>query len=234
MSAPAACIAANLQRVRQRIAAAADAAGRSADDVTLLAVTKYVGLPEVRALVAGGCHELGESRPQALWEKAAESLGPVRWHLIGHLQRNKVRRTLPDVAMIHSVDSERLLGAIDEAAADLDRPVRVLLEVNTSGDEAKHGWSPDQLRLFFPTLVRFTRIEIRGLMTMASRAGGTDVARANFAALRELRDELRDACPDGCVLDELSMGMSGDLEAAIAEGATIVRVGSALFEGLRR
>ncbi len=234
MSAPAACIAANLDRVRQRIATAADAAGRSADDVTLLAVTKYVGLPEVQALVAAGCHELGESRPQALWEKAAEPLGPVHWHLIGHLQRNKVRRTVPDVAMIHSVDSERLLAAIDEAAADLDRSMRVLLEVNTSGDDAKHGWSPDQLRLLFPMLNKFAHVEIRGLMTMASRAGGTDVARENFAALRHLRDELRDASPGVGSLDELSMGMSGDLEAAIAEGATIVRVGSALFEGLRR
>ena len=110
MSAPADCIAANLERVRRRITAAAEAAGRSADDVTLLAVTKYVGLPEVQALVAAGCHELGESRPQALWEKAAEPLGPVHWHLIGHLQRNKVRRTVPDVAMIHSVDSERRSG----------------------------------------------------------------------------------------------------------------------------
>ena len=230
---PASCIADNLKRVRERIATAAKRADRSADDVTLVAVTKYVGLPEVRALVAAGCYELGESRPQALWEKAAEPLGPVHWHLVGHLQRNKVRRTLrEEVVLIHSVDSERLLRTIDETAAELGRPVPVLLEVNTSGEEAKHGWSPDALRLALPTFGNYAHVEIRGLMTMASRTGGADVARQNFAALRRLRDELRGATPEGVTLDELSMGMSGDLEAAIAEGATIVRIGSALFEGL--
>ncbi len=228
----ASCIADNLKRVRERIATAAQCAGRSADDVTLVAVTKYVGLPEVRALVAAGCHELGESRPQALWEKAAEPLGPVHWHMIGHLQRNKVRRTLPEVVLIHSVDSERLLRTIDEIAAELGRPMPVLLEVNTSGEEAKHGWSPDALRPVLPTFDKYAHVEIRGLMTMASRTGGADVARQNFAALRCFRDELRDATPEGVTLDELSMGMSGDLEAAIAEGATMLRVGSALFEGL--
>jgi pyridoxal phosphate enzyme (YggS family) len=226
-------IASNVARVRDRIANAAVAAGRTADSVTLLAVTKYVGISEVRSLVAAGCTDLGESRPQALWEKASgDDLSEVRWHLIGHLQRNKVARTLPLVASIQSVDSPRLLAAIDAAAADLERRIPVLLEVNTSGETAKHGLSPDQAEALVPNLGDYPHVEVRGLMTMAAREGGLDVARRNFAALRRLCDRLRDQCPKGIDLRELSMGMSGDFEVAIAEGATIVRVGSTLFEGV--
>jgi pyridoxal phosphate enzyme (YggS family) len=226
-------IASNVARVRDRIANAAVAAGRTADSVTLLAVTKYVGFSEVRSLVAAGCTDLGESRPQALWEKASgDDLSEVRWHLIGHLQRNKVARTLPLVASIQSVDSPRLLAAIDAAAADLERRIPVLLEVNTSGETAKHGFSADQAEALVPNLGDYPHVEVRGLMTMAAREGGLDVARRNFAALRRLCDRLRDQCPKGIDLRELSMGMSGDFEVAIAEGATIVRVGSTLFEGV--
>jgi hypothetical protein len=226
-------IASNVARVRDRIANAAAAAGRSADSVTLLAVTKYVGLPEVRALVAAGCTDLGESRPQALWEKASgDDLSEVRWHLIGHLQRNKVARTLPLVASIQSVDSPRLLAAIDAAATQPGRRLPVLLEVNTSGETTKHGLSADQAAALVPNLGNYPHVEVRGLMTMAARAGGLDVARRNFAALRQLCNRLRDECPKGIDLRELSMGMSGDFEVAIAEGATIVRVGSTLFEGV--
>jgi pyridoxal phosphate enzyme (YggS family) len=226
-------IASNVARVRDRIANAAVAAGRTADSVTLLAVTKYVGISEVRSLVAAGCTDLGESRPQALWEKASgDDLSEVRWHLIGHLQRNKVARTLPLVASIQSVDSPRLLAAIDAAAADLERRIPVLLEVNTSGETAKHGLSPDQAEALVPNLGDYPHVEVRGLMTMAAREGGPDVTRRNFAALRQLCARLRDQCPKGIDLRELSMGMSGDFEVAIAEGATIVRVGSTLFEGV--
>lgn len=224
----------NVRRVQARIAAAAERCGRSASEITLVGVTKYVDAPTAAALVAAGCFDLGESRPQQLWEKeAAAELAelPVRWHLIGHLQRNKVARTAPIASLIHSVDSTRLLRAINDAATR-EEPADVLLEVNTSGDEQKHGLTPDQARGLVEKLNEFPNCRVRGLMTMAAREGGPDVAQRNFAALRQLRDELQAAAPAGVVLKQLSMGMSGDFEEAIAEGATIVRVGSALWEGV--
>jgi pyridoxal phosphate enzyme (YggS family) len=229
-------IADNLCRVRERIARAAEQAGRSPDEVTLVGVTKYVGLREVLDLVAAGCIELGESRTQELWSKAGELASAsgtstaVRWHLVGHLQRNKVRRTLPLVHLIHSIDSERLLNAINsEAESQSTDAVRVLIEVNTSGDSAKHGVTPDEVEQLLVAAGRFSRVKICGLMTMAALEGGPEVAAHNFATLRELRDRLRPAAPDCVSLDELSMGMSGDFEEAIRAGATIVRVGSALW-----
>ena len=244
-------IADNVAHVRQRIADAAARSARTADDITLVAVTKYVSADLVRPLIEAGCHDLGESRPQQLWEKAALLTGlPIRWHMIGHLQRNKVGRTLPLVAMVHSVDSPRLLAAIEEECRSQVSPLTkegesmlaegpdqdpgrlpVLLEVNTSGEAAKHGLTPDAVELLLAGLTVCRNVTVRGLMCMASLEGGLDVARRDFAALRELRDRLRGRCPTGHTLDHLSMGMSGDFEVAIEEGATIVRVGSALFEG---
>ena len=213
------------------MAAAAARAGRRAEDVRLVAVTKYVGPDEIRALVAAGCTDLGESRPQQLWDRAAELRDlPIRWHMIGHMQRNKVERTLPLVAMIHSFDSLRLAEAIDAAAGKMDRKVPVLLEVNISREPAKHGFVPEEIEPLLPKLIESEHIEIRGLMCMAGLEGGGDEARRDFAALRTLRDRLQASCPATVRLDELSMGMSGDYEIAIEEGATIVRVGSALFE----
>lgn len=224
-------IAENIARVRERIAAAARASGRSATDVKLVAVTKYVGSAEVEAVVAAGCRDVGESRPQDLWEKAADlEQTDVAWHLVGHLQRNKVRRTIPLVALIHSVDSLRLVRAIDEAAAAIEKRLPILLEVNISADAAKHGFAPDAIEPSLPELAEFAHVEVRGLMAMAALEGGLDEARKNFADLRELRDRLRPACPAGVTLSELSMGMSRDFEAAVEEGATIVRVGRTLFE----
>ncbi|HJT35817.1 MAG TPA: YggS family pyridoxal phosphate-dependent enzyme [Pirellulales bacterium] len=221
----------NLARIRERIADAALASGRIADAVTLVAVTKYVEPSLARALAEAGCLDLGESRPQELWRKA-EALAdlPVRWHLIGHLQRNKIARTLPLVSLVHSADSLRLIEAIDAEAAALPRPVPVLLEVNISGEAAKHGFTPDELAPLGPRLAALAHIEVRGLMCMASRDSDQDQARREFERLRILRDRLRGDWPDRLRLDELSMGMSGDFEAAIAEGATLVRIGSSLFE----
>ena len=198
-------IAENLARVRERIAHAAESAGRRADEITLVGVTKYVGPREAAELVAAGCPDLGESRPQELWTKAAALASRVcpaiRWHLVGHLQRNKIRRTLPLVSLIHSVDSERLLAAIDEAqqdAGDNGPPVNVLLEVNTSGEAAKHGLAPDEVEPLLAAAENYPHVSIRGLMTMAALEGGPAVAARNFAALRELRDRLKPSAPD-CV-----------------------------------
>jgi pyridoxal phosphate enzyme (YggS family) len=230
-----AVISHNLGDVRRRIADAAARAGRRVDEVRLIAVTKYVGLPEVRGLIAAGCRDLGESRPQGLWEKAAALAQPttssVCWHLIGHLQRNKVRRTLPLVSWIHSADSLRLLEEIDNQSAALGCRPNVLLEVNVSGDATKHGLRAGEIEPLLPRLAGLAHLEVRGLMCMAAREGDLDVARRNFADLRELRDRLRAAAPPSVRLDELSMGMSSDFEVAVEEGTTMVRIGSALFEG---
>jgi PLP dependent protein len=236
-------IADNLRRVRERISAAAESCGRTAVEITLVGVTKYVSPREAAELVAAGCHDLGESRPQELWNKAEELMragelvppaSPIRWHLVGHLQRNKVRRTLPLVSLIHSVDSERLLAAINEtqveATGGTAASCNVLLEVNTSGESAKHGLEPKDVGPLLAAAPQFPHVRICGLMTMAALEGGPDVAARNFATLRELRDRLKPQAPDCVALNELSMGMSGDFENAIREGATIVRIGSLLWD----
>ena len=235
MSHFSARIAENVTTIRARIAEAAARVGRDADEITLVAVTKYVGVEEVRATVEAGCTVLGESRPQQFWQKAEAVRDlPIRWHMIGHLQRNKVRRTLPLVDMIESADDPRLIGAVDRIAAEenLKRRVPILLEVNISGEEAKHGFKPDAVEPFLEELAGYTHVEVRGLMCMAAFGNSPDEAREDFAALCRLRDRLRGNCPAGISLAELSMGMSRDFEVAIEEGATIVRVGSALYEGV--
>lgn len=226
-------IAENLGRVRQRIAAAADRAGRSPGDITLIGVTKYVSAEAARFLVHAGVTDLGESRPQELWRKAEFLAGEkIRWHLIGHLQRNKIRRTLPLDALIHSGDSLRLLTALHDEAQSQRRRIDLLLEVNISGDAAKHGFVPAELPALLPAIARLDQLNVRGLMGMASLDGGLERARREFDSLRDLRDRLLAECPPEICLQELSMGMSGDYEEAIAAGATMVRIGSALLEGI--
>jgi len=235
-------IADNLALVRARIAAAAGRSGRSANEITLVAVTKYVAADVAQAVLAAGCSDLGESRPQELWAKAdllgpnsdtpASDLSPIRWHLIGHLQRNKVRRTLPLIHLIQSVDSRRLLATLNEEAALRGQAVPVLLEANISGDATKTGMPPAELEPIMAEAARWPHVAIRGLMGMASGTGGESAAKRDFGRLRTLREQLSRNLPPGVALNELSMGMSNDYELAVESGATIVRVGSALFEGL--
>lgn len=229
-------LAANVQGIRARMADAAARVGRAASDVRLIAVTKYVDPPLAQALVELGELDLGESRPQELWRKI-ETLGPlaamVRWHFIGHLQRNKLDRTLEHTSLLHSGDSLRLLEAINAFGQSHQRRIATLVEVNISGDATKHGFKPDELSALGERLDQLANIEVRGLMGMSSLEGSADDARREFAALRTLRDQLRSTWPASCDLRELSMGMSDDFEAAIEEGSTCVRIGSALFEGLR-
>ena len=227
-------ISENHRAVRQRIEAACARAGREPAGVGLVAVTKYARLEWVRALVGLRVVELGESRPQQLVARSHELLEPVHWHLIGHLQRNKVRATLPVTELIHSADSVRLLEAIERIAGELDLRPRVLIEVNLTGEEAKHGFRAEELEAAWGELLRLERVRIEGLMTMAAYADDPEQARPTFARLRELRDRLQSASRAGAraTLPELSMGMTGDFEVAIEEGATLVRIGSALWEGL--
>ena len=222
----------NLAQVRERIAIAALAAGRQPDEVRLIAVVKYVDVALARLLVAAGCGDLGESRPQELRAKAAALAdSSVRWHMIGHLQRNKIRSTLPLAGLIHSVDSLRLLRALEDEAAAAGLTAHILLEVNVSGEPAKHGFDAPELSAAIEQVARLGHVRLEGLMCMAGLEGGAAAAERDFARLRQLRDEHRDRDAGG-PLTELSMGMSGDYEIAIRHGATMIRVGSALFEGL--
>lgn len=228
----ASTIAENRAAVRRRIAAGCAKVGRDPSEVMLVAVTKYAKLEWVEELVRQGEIELGESRPQQLVARAAELSVPVHWHLIGSLQRNKVRMLLPTVSFIHSVDSLKLLEAIDRIAGELGLAPRVLLEVNLSGEEAKHGFARDELLVQWEQLSRLEHVSIEGLMTMAAYAPDAEAARPVFAELRHLRDELRSRRASRSALPHLSMGMSGDFEVAIEEGATIVRIGTALWKNL--
>jgi pyridoxal phosphate enzyme (YggS family) len=223
----------NLTLVRTRIAKAAERSGRAAEAVTLVAVTKKVTVAIVRLLADAGARDLGENYPQELWSKAAalaDQPQALRWHLIGHLQSNKAKRTLPLVSLIHAVDSLKLLQGLDVLASDLPTAPAICLQVNTSGEEAKHGWSPEGILNDADAIAACRRIPVVGLMTMAAWGTDAETARPSFRRLRQIRDELRRRM--GLPLDELSMGMSADFESAIEEGATLVRIGSALFEGV--
>jgi pyridoxal phosphate enzyme (YggS family) len=226
-------IADNIAKVRERIARAAASTGRTPESIELVAVSKYVGPRQTAALLSAGCQILAESRPQKLFEKSSSpELTHATWHLIGPLQRNKVRRTLPLVSLIHSVDSSRLLRAIDRVAGEQSLSARLLLEVNCSGEPEKGGFDQQELLDLIPRLNEYPHVEVRGLMTMAARRGGTTIAADNFATLRKLLEQAAANCPTGVSLCELSMGMSADFEVAIREGATLVRIGSLLFEGV--
>jgi pyridoxal phosphate enzyme (YggS family) len=223
----------NLARVRERIATAAERAGRAPGEVTLIAVTKYVDVDLARQLFEAGCEDLGESRPQELVAKA-EALAelPIRWHMIGHLQRNKARHVVQYASLLHSGDSWRLLEELNRIAEARHQPFDVLLEVNISRDEAKHGFDHEQLEALLPQLGNLGHLNIRGLMAMSGFHASLEEAQFQFEQVRQLRDRLIPIEPANMQLRELSLGMSDDLEAAIAAGATMVRVGSALFEGL--
>lgn len=225
-------VACNYREILERVAAASARVGRDAKEVSLVAVTKYARVEWVQALVRCGAIELGESRPQQLAERAEKFDEPVHWHLIGPLQRNKVRMILALAEMIHSVDSVRLLAAIDRVAGELGLRPRVLLEVNLTGETARHGFAADELRSASGDIKGFQNVRIEGLMAMAAYSETPEDARPTFSALRALRDELRDRLAGSLPLAQLSMGMSGDFEIGVEEGATIVRVGSALWKGL--
>lgn len=224
---------ANLDKVKARIADSAVRSGRTAADVLLVAVTKYVDADVTSKLVAAGATCLGENRPQVLEEKAAAlSQLDIDWHMIGNLQRNKIRRTLPHACLIHALDRDSLVNAVAKEAVAQDVVVRCLMEVNVSGEESKHGYAPSEVAAAVERIAALPSIKLEGLMCMASLAGDDDDARREFSALREIRDANADVKTDNVDLRELSMGMSGDFEIAIEEGATIVRVGSALFRGV--
>jgi pyridoxal phosphate enzyme (YggS family) len=221
----------NLAKVEERLAAACQRAGRKRAEVTLVAVTKTVSAEVAALLPELGIHDLGESRPQELSRKAALLPDTIRWHLIGHLQRNKIERTIPLVCCIHSVDSVRLLQALDQEAVKQDKNIAVFLEVNASGEGSKQGFEPGELLPLAPLLNSLRQIHVRGLMTMAAPQEA-EACRPTFSLLRDLRERLRAHVGGPHTLEHLSMGMSNDFEVAVEEGATYVRLGSVLFEGI--
>lgn len=220
-------IAANLNSIQHRIAAACARAGRSADSVTLLAVSK-THPPEAIA-AAAGCGQLlfGESKIQEARAKIPLSPGKARWHFIGHLQSNKCRDAVELFSMIQSVDSLALAQEINKRAEAAAKTMPVLLEVNVAGEASKFGYAPERLLAELAELNALPRLEIHGLMTVPPYVTDAEKARPHFRRLRELKE--RAAAVLGAPLPQLSMGMSGDFEVAIEEGATIVRVGTALF-----
>ena len=233
MSPSCACaspeLAGNLRGVRQRIAAACQRAGRAPDDVRLVAVTKSVGADAIRALHTLGATDVGENRVQDALGKQ-DALGGklgLRWHMIGHLQTNKVRHALGLFDAVDSVDSLRLAQEVERRAAVEGLCVPVLVECNVSGEDTKFGVRPAELVLLLDAIRPFAHVRVEGLMTMAPFVADAEAARPVFAALRELAAQAREQT--GLALPHLSMGMTQDFEVAIEEGATMVRIGTALF-----
>ena len=221
-------LAENLARVRERMEAATRRSGRDEDAVALVAVTKGCGPETVRELVTLGLRDLGENRVQEALAKMDESPAEVRWHLIGHLQENKITKILPRVFMVQSLDSMRLARAVHERCVRLGRRVPVLLEVKTAPEPTKHGVAIESAAEAFAALAEFSGLEPRGLMTIGPLAAPESGIRSAFRSLRTVFDRLQVGPHRPTIL---SMGMSGDFEIAIEEGATLVRIGRALVRG---
>jgi len=215
--------------LQARVEQACQRAERDPATVTIIAVTKSVAPIVATEIIRLGCRDLAENRPQELWRKV-EQCPPARWHMIGHLQRNKLDRTIPLVSYLHSADSERLLESLAAFGATRPAPVRLLLEVNISGEANKGGWPPEQVYKVLNKFQATPGLDILGLMGMAAYSEDPEAARPAFLRLQQLRDELRQTT--GLALPELSIGMSGDFEVAIEVGATMIRPGTVLFEGL--
>ncbi len=236
----AADVAARVAGLRERIAAAAERAGRDPDDVTLVGAAKRQPIERVAAAVAAGVRDLGHNYVQearemrsALDARLVELHGegdapPVRWHMIGHLQRNKAGAALDCFDTVDAVDSAKLARALDRRAGEAGRTLALGVQVNLTGETQKSGLPESEVPALLEACAELTHVKVVSLMTMPAASDDPEDARPVFARLRSLRDELR-AAPGGDALEGLSMGMSGDFEIAVEEGATLVRVGTALF-----
>ena len=228
-------IARNVAEIRQRIGEACARSGRSEADVTLVAVSKYYPVEFVSVALKEGVSHFGENRPQELARKA-ETVGKegdaarIRWHMIGHIQRNKAS-VIADIAeLVHSVDSVRLAAALSGRREDSPEPLRCLVQVNISAEASKGGFDPADVVAGIGQMSILRGIRIVGLMGMAAPVSDPGEIRGQFAGLRCLADKVRGALIPGVEMTQLSMGMSGDFEVAIEEGATLIRLGSAVFE----
>ena len=220
-------IATNLERVRERIAAAAQKSGRSPEEIELVAVSKAHPAEKVQAAVEAGQLLFGESRVQEARAKIPLLPSRLRWHFIGHLQKNKIRHALPLFELFHGIDSLALAQEMQRIAEEEGMQPRILLEVNVAGEASKHGFTPETLRRDLEAILSLGRLTTEGLMAIPPLAPEAEASRRYFVTLRELRDELETGF--NLRLPQLSMGMSGDYPVAIEEGATLVRVGTAIF-----
>jgi len=221
----------NLAAVHGRIAAACRRVGRAPEEVRLLPVSKTFDDAHLRLAYAAGCRQFGENKVQEAqrkWEALAD-LADLRWSVIGHLQTNKARLVARFASEFQALDSLRLAEALDRRLQAEGRGLDVFVQINTSGEASKYGLAPEEAAAFLGALPAFSALRVRGLMTLALFSAEATRVRACFALLRQLRDRLRQDAPAGIGLDELSMGMSGDFEIAVEEGATVVRVGQAIF-----
>lgn len=219
----------NVAVVQERIAAAAARSGRQPEDICLVAVTKTIAPEKIQEAVVAGIDHIGENRVQEAMTKV-ESISPeVTWHLVGHLQRNKAKTAIQIFDIIHSLDSIRLARTLQRRAEVLDKTIDCLLQVNVSGEKTKYGILPEQLTPLLKELSSLQCLHVRGLMTIAPYVDNPEEVRPVFRRLRELARDADKLKLPGISMEELSMGMSGDFEVAIEEGATMVRVGSAIF-----
>jgi len=220
-------IAENLERVREQIAHTAAKVGRAPNEVELVAITKTHPAEKVREAIQAGQSLFGESRVQEARAKIPDLPSAIRWHFVGHLQKNKIRHALPLFEMIHSVDSLALAQEINRIAEEEGMHPRVLLEINVAGEGSKFGFAPDKLRGQMEALLALPRLSVLGLMTIPPLGEEPEASRKYFVQLRELRDRLQTEFRVD--LAQLSMGMTQDYAVAVEEGATLVRVGTAIF-----
>ena len=219
----------NIQNVRAKIAAAAEKSGRTAEDVLLLAVSKTKPVEMIYEAIACGETEFGENKVQEMCDKIEVIKEPVHWHLIGHLQTNKVKYIIDKVDMIHSVESLKLAEEIEKRAAQKDIVMDILIEVNMAAEESKFGVKPEDTEALLREIAKMQHIRVRGLMTVAPFVENQEENREVFRQMRELLVDMNGKKIDNIKMDTLSMGMTGDYEVAIEEGATIVRVGTGIF-----
>lgn len=220
----------NIESIRKRIADAAKRAGRDADEIKLIAVTKTVDVDKVEEAIAAGALDAGENKPQELARKYEVLGDKIRWHQIGSLQTNKVKYIIDKVCMIHSLDREGLAEEIDKRASKIGRVIDCLVQVNISGEESKHGMSREEVEPFVRLVAeKYPNIKIKGLMTMAPFDAERDEIKKVFRDFKELSDEINNMNIGNVEMKELSMGMTNDFEIAVEEGATMVRVGTAIF-----
>ncbi len=222
-------IAENLNRVRERMAEAAARSGRSVEAITLVAVTKTVPIERIQEAIAAGVKHLGENRVQEAREKIPRIDADVIWHMIGHLQRNKAKYAVELFDMVQSVDNLSLAQELDKRAARVQRVMPVLIEVNTSGEPTKFGVEPAQALNLAREVDGLPHLQLRGFMTIAALSDDMERVRDCFKQLREIFENARVKSWERATIDVLSMGMSHDFEVAIEEGATMVRIGSAIF-----
>lgn len=219
----------NLDSVKQNIEKACNACGRAAESVKLIAVSKTKPVEDIEQAYACGCRDFGENKVQELVEKYEKMPKDIRWHMIGHLQRNKVKYIVDKVYLIHSVDSVRLAEEISKEAVKKDLTVSVLVEVNVAGEESKFGTSSEEALRLVEEIAKLPGICVKGLMTIAPFVENAEENRLYFAKLKQIYVDIIQKNIDNVCMEELSMGMTGDYEVAITEGATYVRVGTGIF-----